>query len=53
MQKIMIYHESGILKNILPELYNIDKDDFNRDFSSVELIKMGVNCADLCKRFSL
>ena len=49
-KKIMIYHESGILKNILPELYKIDSEDYNREFSAVEMIKMGVNCADLCKK---
>ncbi len=49
-KKIMIYHESGILKNILPELYKIDSEDYNRKFSAVEMIKMGVNCADLCKK---
>lgn len=49
-KKIMIYHESGILKNILQELYKIDSEDYNREFSAVEMIKMGVNCADLCKK---
>ncbi len=49
-KKIMIYHERGILKNILPELYKIDSGDYNREFSAVEMIKMGVNCADLCKK---
>ena len=49
-KKIMIYHETGILKNILPELYTIEKENLKGDFSIEKSIKMGIDCADLCKK---
>ena len=49
-KKIMIYHETGILKNVLPELYTIEKENLRKDFSIEKSIKMGIDCADLCKK---
>ena len=49
-KKIMIYHETGILKNVLPELYTIEKENLRKDFSIEKSIKMGIDCANLCKK---
>ena len=49
-KKIMIYHETGILKNVLPELYTVEKENLKGDFSIEKSIKMGIDCADLCKK---
>ena len=49
-KKIMIYHETGILKNVLPELYTIEKENLRKDFSIKKSIKMGIDCANLCKK---
>ena len=49
-KKIMIYHKTGILKNVLPELYTIEKENLRKDFSIEKSIKMGIDCADLCKK---
>lgn len=57
-KKIMLYHETGILKNILPEIYTINSSDeinkskINRDDdnSCIRLLKMGVDCASNCKK---
>ncbi len=49
-KKIMIYHETGILKNVLPELYTIEKENLRKDFSIEKSIKMGIECANLCKK---
>ena len=49
-KKIMIYHETGILKNVLPELYTVEKENIKGDFSIEKSIKMGIDCADLCKK---
>lgn len=48
-KKIVLYHESGILKNILPEIYKRSKDDIDVDNSPSKLLKMGIECADMCK----
>ncbi|WP_414697861.1 CCA tRNA nucleotidyltransferase [Peptacetobacter sp. AB845] len=49
-KKIMIYHETGILKNVLPELYTVEKENLKGDFSIEKSIKMGIDCANLCKK---
>ena len=48
-KKIVLYHKCGILKNILPEMYDVDKESIDREFVDISPIKMGIDCASMCK----
>lgn len=42
-KKIILYDESGILKEIIPEIYDIE------DFDCEKSIRMGAECSDICQ----
>lgn len=42
-KKIILYDESGILKEIIPEIYNIE------DFDCEKSIRMGTECSSICQ----